>query len=267
MARATTPADSRSVDVDETAARLATVAGQVARLEGAGPEPRACARIGGIDVADRGVDTPWSVQAHVPSPPPAPERLAEAVAWCRTRGGPRSFRVSASVTDTAPLERLGLVAHEAMGVFAIPASQASQLGGREIPALKVGPPIDRTEVVTAYGGWMSDVPLADALLRESDVDSPSRRFLVGRVDGRPIGCALVWFAGGTAYLSGIGVVPGARRRGYGRALTEAAAQVGAEGPAGGCAPDLIWMNATTDGAGLYSTMGFQRVDVYALLGP
>ena len=71
------------------------------------------------------------------------------------------------------------------------------------------------------------------------------------MDGQPVGCALVWFAGGTAYLSGLGVVPAARGHGYGAALAVAVARIGASAPV-----DTVWMYATDAGERLYRRVGF-----------
>ncbi len=124
----------------------------------------------------------------------------------------------------------------------------------------------RAEIVEAYGGWMSDPPLAELLVTAEDVRRPDRRFVVARVDGSAVGCAFVWWAGGTGYLSGIGVVPHLRGRGIGRLLTAEAARIAAEGP-GGQAPDVVWMHATAAGAALYGRMGFRLIDTEVMLGP
>jgi ribosomal protein S18 acetylase RimI-like enzyme len=260
-------ADTGSMDPTETARRLATVAGLVAGLGGRGAPPRTHAVVAGIDVVDLGVPTPWSVRAHVPVPAPTAALLGEAVAWCRSRGGDRGFRTSVPAVEQGQIARFGLVAVETLGVYAMPASRAGALDPVEVDGLEISEARDVTELVTAYGGWMTDLPLAEKLVCAADLVNPFRRFLVGRVDGRAVGCALVWFAARTAYLSGIGILPDARRRGYGRALTNAAVRVGVSGGALDARPDLIWMHATTDGAALYSAMGFEHVDDHLHFGP
>ena len=123
-------------------------------------------------------------------------------------------------------------------------------------SLEVGPPQDLDELLAAYGGWMEDPGLAAGLVVAADLGRARRRFLVARA-GSPgraevVGCAMVWFAGGTAYLSGLGVLPGARGRGYGRALAVEAARVGASAPV-----DTVWMYATDAGERLYRRVGFR----------
>jgi len=250
----------------DLAHRLARVAGRVAQLAAEGPPPRARARLGDIDVVDRGVDTVWSVQAHVPSVSTADEQaLRDAVRWCARRGGRRGFGVSVRAAERAALTRLGLVERDALPVYAMPASAAARLCGPAVPGTDIGEPRDLAEIIAAYGGWMDDMELAHGLLRAEDLLHAARRFLVCRVDDRPVGCALVWFASGTAYLSAIGVVAELRGRGYGRALTAAAAAIGARG-AMGFRPDLVWMHASDTGAALYDRMSFRRVDVHVTLG-
>ena len=257
--------DTGEMDVAAVAVRLAGVAGQVGRLGATGLPPRATSSFGPIITVDLGVATPWAVQAFVPDDLARSETLAAALAWCRDKSGERGFRVNAREAQLDRLADLGLTVHERLGVYAMPSVAAHSLVVGA-PVLDIGHPRSRDELVSAYGGWMSDVPLAHGLVTSDDLKQPSRRFLVGRVDGQPVGCALVWFAGGTACLSGIGIVPEARRRGYGRALTAAAAKLGATG-AGGTPPDLVWMHATREGAALYAAMGFEHVDVHVLLGP
>jgi ribosomal protein S18 acetylase RimI-like enzyme len=255
------------MDATDTARRLATVAGPVAGLGARGAPPRRHAVVAGIDVVDLGVPTPWSVRAHVPSPAPPAEMLGQAVAWCRSRGGERGFRISVPSVEQAQIARFGLVAMETLGVYAMPAWRARELKAVQVDGLEIGEPRDLTELVAAYGGWMTDLPLAEKLVHAADLVNPSRRFLVARVDGRVVGCALVWFAARTAYLSGIGIRPDARRRGYGRALTVAAVRMGVSSAMLETQPDLIWMHATEDGAALYSAMGFEHVDDHIHFGP
>jgi ribosomal protein S18 acetylase RimI-like enzyme len=236
-------------------------------MEAAGAPPRARARLGDIDVVDRGVGTRWSVQAYVPFVAAAEEEtLRDAIVWCASRGGRRGFGFCVRAAERAALTRFGLIERDALPVYAMPAAAAADLDPAAVPEAEVCQPRDLTELVAAYGGWMDDLALAAGLLRADDLSSPGRRFLVCRVEGRPVGCALVSFAAGTAYLSGIGIVADARGRGYGRALTAAAAITAARGVREE-RPDLVWMHATDKGAALYERMGFHRVDVHVTLGP
>ncbi len=256
---------------DGLAQLLADAAGLVVRSAGRGLAPRAAARAGRIELVDLGVPQPWSVRAYVPWDAArcvTDGSVSDALVWCATRAQDRGFTVSVSEQRAAALEGVGLAVRDAHPVFAMPAgSAAAAAGAGPVPhGLDIGPPRDLDEIVAAYGGWMDDLPLAEALIRPQDYAEPSRRFLVGRAGGRPVGCALVWLGAGTAYLSGIGVAAADRGRGYGRALTAAAAALGAKGGPGP-RPEVVWMHATNEGAGLYRRMGFRQVDTHLLLGP
>jgi ribosomal protein S18 acetylase RimI-like enzyme len=136
---------------------------------------------------------------------------------------------------------------------------------REIPPrLTLTTTPTRDDVIAGYGGWMDDLPLAELLVAPDDIAQPRRRFVCGVVDGRVVGCALVWWSGRTAYLSGIGVLAEERGHGYGWALTAEAARVAVEDTPYG-RPDVMWMYATDEGAALYSRMGFERIDEHVLL--
>ncbi len=188
------------------------------------------------------------------------------MAWCARRAGQRSYGICVRAGERAALTRFGLVEQDVLQVYAMAASTASHLHPDSVPGADIGEPADLAELLTGYGDWMGNPALARGLLRANDLSHPARRFLVCGVAGRPVGCALIWFAAGTAYLSGIGIVAGFRGRGYGRAVTAAAAKIGAQGWPGG-SPDLVWMHATDHGAALYERIGFRRIDVHVTLGP
>jgi GNAT superfamily N-acetyltransferase len=70
------------------------------------------------------------------------------------------------------------------------------------------------ERIGARDGWGPSVPL---------------RHFVGRMtDGRPLACATLCTAGEAAGLYAVAVAEGARRRGFGRAVSLAALQAGAD---------------------------------------
>jgi GNAT superfamily N-acetyltransferase len=153
----------------------------------------------------------------------------------------------------------GLSVVDRIPVFATTAIAAKQIELAAPPDLTLDDQPSFSDVIAGYGGWMSDRALAELLVVPADLERVDRRFAVGRVDGRVIGCAFVWYAANTGYLSGIGVVPELRGRGYGRALTAAAALLAARNP-DGSPTDAAWMYATDEGAALYERMGFERID-------
>lgn len=245
----------------------------VLALSAVGASHRSVLDLGSVTGVDLGVPHPWGVRISAGASLPTEADASAALAWCRERGAANGWRVSVPSRLARQGPWAGLVAHDQNGVFAMEATTAA--------GIRVDPP-DRLDLVTdpsiravvaGYGGWMSDLPLARLLVTPADLDRPDRRFVVGIVDGRPVGCAFVCWATGTAYLSGIGVLPGQRGRGYGRALTAAAVRLAVTGPLDDRRPKpphrpaIVWLLATDASAGLYARMGFERIDTEALLGP
>jgi ribosomal protein S18 acetylase RimI-like enzyme len=232
----------------------------------AGPAPRrSVLRVGPVVGADLGVPHPWGVQVTAGPVLPDDDDAGTALAWCRDRGHATGWRVSVpeGLVGTRPWR--DLVACDSTVMYATDPATAARLRTRPPTGVELVLDPSHAEVVAGYGGWMSDLPLAGLLVTPADMARTDRRFVVARVDGRPVGCALVWWAGGTGYLSGIGVLPEHRGRGVGRALTTAAARLAATGSGRGRA-DVIWLHATPEGAVLYRRMGFQAVDTEVLLG-
>jgi ribosomal protein S18 acetylase RimI-like enzyme len=185
--------------------------------------------------------------------------------WVRTRAAGRGYRLVAG-TARGPWDHAGLVVRDVLPALAMPGGDAARLHRPVPPELELGPPRDRDELVQGYGGWMADDALARLLVTEDALTRPWRGFVVGRVADRVVGCALVAWAEGTAYVSGLGVVADLRGRGYGGALTVAAARLGAAGPPGGPAPHLVWMHGTPEGAAVYARLGFRPAGEERQLG-
>jgi ribosomal protein S18 acetylase RimI-like enzyme len=207
-----------------------------------------------VSGVDMGVPHPWGLHICAGESVPDPWDAAAAIAWCTRRDAGHGWRVSTPESrsaDWGDLER-----DERSGVFAALASVAGAfpLVVPDGVRLDHDPTLD--DVRAAYGGWMDDDPLAALLVSDDVLAHPDRAFVVAHVDGRAVGCAFVWWSEGTAYLSGIGVVGSLRGRGIGKALTTAAAHVGAAR----VGTDIVWMLATTEGAALYGRMGFVLVD-------
>ena len=214
-----------------------------------------------VSGADVGVPHPWGIRICAGDAAPDPADAAAAIAWCARRDTGHGWSVS------APRSRASawgdLVVGEESGVFATTAATAAAfpLVVPDGVLLDHAPPLP--DVRAAYGGWMDDDPLAELLVTADDLAHPDRAFVVARLDGSPVGCAFVWWAEGTAYLSGIGVLESLRGHGVGKALTTAAAHVGATRSG----IDVVWMFATPEGAELYDRMGFVLVDREVLLRP
>jgi ribosomal protein S18 acetylase RimI-like enzyme len=248
------------------AVRAAQARSAVDLLACSGAEQRALEPFGSVLASDLGVDTDWSVQVSLSGPavmhgpvPPVVAELAAAQAWAGERSAGRGYLVGLPriVADRFDAAGSGLEVADELPVLALTRPDAAALAVPPPPAgLEIGPPDDFAELREAYGGWMQDHGLAAGLLVEGDLGRRRRRFLVARLrTGRVVevvGCAMVWYAGGTAYLSGLGVLPGCRGRGYGRALAVEAARTGASAPV-----DAVWMYATDQGGRLYRHVGFR----------
>ncbi len=226
---------------------------------------RATRRFGPVVGADLGVPHPWGVQITSGDAVPGAEDATAALEWCRDRGGTSGWRVSVPERLVGSGTWSDLVECDRTGVYATAAGSAAALPVEVPPRVDLVEDPLHAEIVAGYGGWMADRSLAELLVRPDDLAHPDRRFVVARLDGRPVGCAFAWWAAGTGYVSGIGVLADVRGRGIGRALTAAAARIAALGSRGEV-PDVVWMHATTEGAALYERMGFERVDTEVLLG-
>lgn len=220
---------------------------------------RATARYGSIICTDLGVPHSWGLTARLGLSEADPVDAGAALQWLRGRETGRGWRVAVPESHIGDDAWTGLSIVDRIPVFATTSETALRIE-LAVPGemtLDDDPSFD--DVIAGYGGWMSDRPLAELLVVPSDLQREDRRFIVGRVDGRVIGCAFVWYAANTGYLSGIGVVPELRGRGYGRALTAAAARMAAHNR-DGSPTDAAWMYATNEGAALYGRMGFERID-------
>lgn len=234
-------------------------------LGAAGPAAhRSVLRTGTVVGADLGVPHAWGVRITAGDALPSPADAQVGLEWCQERGADAGWLVCVPerLAGAGPWD--GLVERDRSGVFALDAATAATLRSETPAGVDLVELPSRAQIVAAYGGWMSDLPLAELLVTPHDVERTDRHFIVARLDGSVVGCAFVWWADGTGYLSGIGVVPELRGRGIGRLLTTAAARTAAEGPAGR-PPDVVWMHATPDGAALYDRMGFHRVDTELML--
>ena len=258
--------------LDPIDARLSLRAAQarsaVDLLACSGDERRALEPFGTVLASDLGVPSEWSVQLTLAGRAvlrgvtlPSERVLAAAQAWAHERSAGRGYLLGLPepVADRFDPAACGLTHADELPVLALGRADAAALEPPVPPAgLEVGPPHDLAELHEGYGGWMQDMPLAQALVCAGDLARPRRRFLVGRLrrgrEREVVGCAMVWYAGGTAYVSGVGVLPHLRGRGYGHALAVEAARVGAAAPV-----DVVWMYATDAGARLYRKIGFRPV--------
>jgi Acetyltransferase (GNAT) family len=131
--------------------------------------------------------------------------------------------------------------------------------------------VERIHGTETLAAWLStyrlgeDVPLdAPPILMESCVprhfgeDEPLRLFLA-RLDGEPVATAQVLLAAGVAGIYGVAVLPAARRRGIGAAVTRAALQHARE-----LGYRVGVLHATELGYGVYRRLGFAEYCTFNL---
>jgi ribosomal protein S18 acetylase RimI-like enzyme len=103
-------------------------------------------------------------------------------------------------------------------------------------------------------GWLADVRL-EALRRA--IDAGRLRAYLVRVADEPIATARLWTFGDLACLDGVGVVPQARRRGYGTLVATVATRAALASGHG-----LVWLEVTDDNAAaraMYARLGYEQV--------
>jgi GNAT superfamily N-acetyltransferase len=81
---------------------------------------------------------------------------------------------------------------------------------------------------------------------------------VGFFAGEPVATALAYRVDATVGVFNVATPPSRRGRGYGTALTAAAARGGEPGP------ELAWLQASEPGEPVYRRMGFRTVETYNL---
>jgi GNAT superfamily N-acetyltransferase len=101
--------------------------------------------------------------------------------------------------------------------------------------------------------------LAERVFSPRFVADPDVELFTGWLEGQPAGTSLAIRSGEVSGVYNVGVVPGARRRGVGTALTWASV---AAGRAWGCEP--IVLQATEMAIPMYEAMGFRTVASYAV---
>jgi GNAT superfamily N-acetyltransferase len=226
---------------------------------------RVAAEFGTVVGINLGVPHAWGVQISAGARVPDDRDAVAAMAWADLQA-PAAWRANVPISLLGQGAWADLDEREHIDLFATSGTRAASLPTPDVPRLVITKTPSYDQVIAGYGGWMNDRELARLLVTPDDLFAAGRTFLVGLVDGQPIGCALVWTIEDTGYLSGIGVVEAHRGRGYGLGLTTAAAQI-ASVLRDGRPASLVWMHATADGAALYARMGFDLIDTEVQLGP
>jgi GNAT superfamily N-acetyltransferase len=93
--------------------------------------------------------------------------------------------------------------------------------------------------------------IAERFVGERMLADERIRMLTAWIGGRPVGEATAYLLDGTVGIFGVGVVPSARRRGIGAALTMRAARA--------FDVDLAWLQPSDMARRMYEDLGFRRV--------
>jgi GNAT superfamily N-acetyltransferase len=193
--------------------------------------------------------------------PAAREQLAEAVGWVTARSVPyRIWIAERLLGDLGDVpRRLGIGAgpepYPNMVLHPVPAPPAPAAG---VTVASVDEPgLDEFVDVSVDIGLPRELA-ADVFSPDLAAD-PDVRLFTGRLGREAVGTALAIRTGDVSGVYNVSVVPRARRRGVGAALTWAAV---AAGRAWGCDP--IVLQASAMGLSLYRAMGFRTVKPYAM---
>jgi GNAT superfamily N-acetyltransferase len=190
-----------------------------------------------------------------------PDELRAALGWVRERRVPCRVWIAESLVDA-----LGAVAAE----FRLERDPVPYPNMALDPVPE--PPRPTEDVVVTPVGTASleaflDISVALGLSRElaelvfspAFVVDPDVQLFTGWLEGRPAGTSLAIRSGGVSGVYNVGVVPPARQRGVGTALTWAA--VGA-GRAWRCEP--VVLQSSKMALPMYEAMGFRTVMSYAV---
>ena len=209
------------------------------------------ADIHGVPCASFDIDAPWATQAALTGRAelPAPGELGEVLDWLQARS-PGSWQVRVRAEQSAAAAAMGLAPALELGVWI-----TDRRPYLPTPAgLEVGEATDAAEFVSVFGADL-------APLLTGQIARPGRAFLVLRQEGRAVACARVTETGGTAYVSGVTVLPEHRGRGLGRFMS-AVATSHAVRRAG-----LAWLHCVDSMAPLYEQLGYRRLTTHVDFRP
>jgi GNAT superfamily N-acetyltransferase len=206
--------------------------------------------VDGIPCVSYPIPHSWATQAKVMDVP-KPDAFAAATEWLgrhapawtvTIRAEHAGEPVFAGLTPRVELPCLVLSAGPEQGF--VP----------DVDGLTIGRSVDQAEFLAVFGTEFAPLFASQALAHKGS------RYLVGRIGGRPVACAKVELAAGTAYIGGVTVSPGHRGHGIGKAISAAAVEAAKQ-----LNPSLIWLTAVRELHPLYAPLGFREVDVHLQL--
>lgn len=228
------------------------------------PTGRTC-RFGSVRALATGLPVPAYNRVFAFAPA-TPEEVREAVTWLAGQGAP--YWVN---TDEATTEAVGDVA-AALGLelaaFEVPGMVLRSLAGVAAPS-----PTLAVEAVTHQAAFDDFLTVAATVFHDTPQREMRRAYgaawragdlqpFVGRVGGRAVACGVLSRTGDEAGVYAISVLPEQRRRGFGRAMTEAVLRAGR---GSGCRRGVL--QAAPGVRALYERMGFEAVVHYRHFSP
>lgn len=233
---------------------MTDVADLVARAEAALGLPATSGEselVQGIPCSTYPIGEPWASQAKAMLPPP-PAALDAAIGWLEARSPAWTVMTRERFARLDVFASRGLEPWLELPVLVL--TQSSALRKTVAVSLEVGPAASPEEFLAVYGPELAPLVTAGALA------DPEDELLVGRADGRPVACARIRRALGTAYVSAVTVLPAERGNGYGLAISAAASHA-----ALATQPRFVWLTALPDVQPLYTRLGYRLVDTHVLL--
>ncbi|HSL59930.1 MAG TPA: GNAT family N-acetyltransferase [Acidimicrobiales bacterium] len=224
-------------------------------------------RVGGVVVVLTGLADQTQQVALAERDPDDPEAaVAAAEVLVRRAGWRPAFDLAAGAHPRLEAA-LGAAGFEVVGSrpAMVAPTRARVLGpSRAVHAASVTPPGlviraarpgDLPALVALQSTAFTMAPrVAQGLVAEGIWRVRGVRVLVAELDGRVVGSAFVHLDRPAAGLVGVGVDAGVRRRGVGRALTEASLRAAAS-----AGIEQMWLQSTPMGEALYRSLGFRAV--------
>jgi GNAT superfamily N-acetyltransferase len=193
----------------------------------------------------------------------AAPNLGTALDEIRDLGLPSSVQLRRGRTPAFEQEadRLGLTGEESMPGMAATSDELRAPDAPELEIIRVetADGLAQALAVAAEGFGAPPDMLAPLYLLET-ASVAGLAYYLGRVDGRDVSTSVGYTVGDTVGVFNVATPPGYRGRGYGAALTVAAAR---DGFAAGA--DLAWLQASSFGFSVYRGLGFREVEEYVLL--
>jgi GNAT superfamily N-acetyltransferase len=197
-----------------------------------------------------------------PDPEPASlEALDEAATELAGVGVPWSVTVRGAAGDAvaALAGRHGLTKREDVLLMGCAAAGALLRAGEASSALirRCGAADSEVYIDALAEGFGVPRGVFESLMGGDVLDAPGVTGYLAEADGQAVATGLGVRSGGAIGIFNISVVPSARRRGLGRAMT---VRVMADAFAAGA--DMAYLNPSPDGLVLYESLGFRAVETW-----